>query len=105
MGRKRPPQGAQSMHNPEKRESMIEYGADKILSEIDAFLWVLREHKDNAHVKNILQLKAEGMLSDQRAGTHLAGMQDDGIERQVVALFYKHVKYGHWADFTKYLQS
>jgi len=91
-----PPQGTGSIVNHEKQESMIEWGADNILTDISIRLKLI-ELQDKDYLA-LVELKIEGMLSDKRAGPHLMNMYAK-YPRWVVGRAFSHLKFSPWQVF------
>lgn len=95
---KRPQQGTTDIKNPEKEEGLIEWGALRLLGDIHITLFF--ENKKDADYLALLSLKMEGMLTDERAASHLRAMYSR-YPRDVVGKAYNHLKYTPHSVFTK----
>jgi hypothetical protein len=88
--RKRPPQGTGSIFNPEKALSFREWGADKVLTDLQVVM-AFEDAKDEDYIA-LQTLKREGFLTDERAAPYLKRLYEK-FPRPVVGRAFRMLKF------------
>jgi hypothetical protein len=93
----KPPQGTAGPINFVKYQSMKEWGANQILSDLQVHQFLQAEDEDYLAM---VELKREGMFSDKRAAPHLINMSKK-YSSEMVGRAFRFVKFTPWQFFVE----
>jgi hypothetical protein len=86
----KPPEGTQSIQSQRDRE-IGRWAAGELLDDTVLYVTFIRECADDEDFQALLEMKAEGLLSDNRVAPHIRTMCER-YPKEIVGRLYRHIR-------------